>query len=133
MGCRAMVRCSEGTKMTGIRIAAALIVLALGACKQEPEAGPGLTFPEPGVVCDPTSGFCSDSYGISLGFSEIHLGKTAAYEAFVAKHSKDDYAMLETRNYRFSDGTNCDHVEMWCGDPVTGVANEKVSAALFAP
>ena len=116
-------------KLTGLF---ALPVLMIAACTEPSVADPALTFPETGVVCDPSAGFCSDKEGISLGFSEIHLGKTAAYRAFVDRYSKDDYASLEARSYKFSDGTYCDHVEMWCGDPATGEPNSKVAEALFA-
>lgn len=113
-------------------LAAALFMIAVG-CSEGSKAGPhDLRFPETGVVCDPAAGFCSDRQGISLGLSEVHLGKTAAYKAFIATHFLDDYKSPQPQNYRFSDGTLCDHVELWCGNAQTGEANEKVSAALFA-
>lgn len=116
-------------KLTGLL---ALQTLMIAACSESSVADPALTFPEKGVVCDPAAGFCSDREGISLGFSEIHLGRTAAYRAFVARYSKDDYASMEAQSYKFSDGTYCDHVEMWCGNPATGEPNTLVAEALFA-
>lgn len=116
--------------LTGL---AAIPAILLAACTLS--SGPGsakLTFPAKGVVCDPGAGFCSDRVGISLGISEAELGETDAYKAFIAKHSKDDFLSLQTQNYQFSDGTLCDHVEMWCGDPRTGEPNIRVAEALFA-
>lgn len=110
-----------------------LAAVPLAACNlSSAPVRAGLSYPEKGVVCDPSAGFCSDAFGISLGLSQVHLGHSGAYKAFIARYSKDDYAGLQTQNYQFSDGTLCDHVEMWCGDPQTGEPNNKVAEALFA-
>lgn len=109
-----------------------LCLAAMAGCEDEPVAGAKVVYsPEEGVVCDRAMGFCSDQEGISLGLSEAYLAGTAVHEAFLAQHAPSGYSTLETRNYRFSDGTYCDHAEKWCGDPATGTMHEEITKDLF--
>ena len=52
--------------------------------------------PEQGVICDKKSGFCSDSYGISLGMTKDFLGQKAADKFTKILSDKDFDATIYT-------------------------------------
>ncbi len=59
--------------------------------------------PERGIVCDKKSGFCADSYGISLGFTKEYLGQKQQ-DIWVKRITKD----FDTTAFTMSNGVFCD-------------------------
>ena len=66
--------------------------------------------PEQGVICDKKSGFCSDSYGISLGMTKDFLGQKAADKFTKILSDKDFDATI----YTMSNGLTCDTKKKIC-------------------
>ncbi len=66
--------------------------------------------PEQGVICDKKSGFCSDSYGISLGMTKDFLGQKAADKFTKILADKDFDATI----YAMSNGLYCDTNKKIC-------------------
>ncbi len=66
--------------------------------------------PEQGVICDKKSGFCSDSYGISLGMTKDFLGQKAADKFTKILSDKDFDATI----YTMSNGLTCDTKQKIC-------------------
>ena len=67
--------------------------------------------PEHGIICDKKAGFCVDSEGISMGFTEIYLGKAA-----VTKYMKmiEGIENMDSKNYTLSNGLSCDSTKRIC-------------------
>lgn len=65
--------------------------------------------PKAGVICDTKSKFCSDSNGISLGFTKEYLGEEASN--IWLKRLTDDF---DTTVYTLSDGIFCDTNQKFC-------------------
>ncbi len=66
--------------------------------------------PEQGVICDKKSGFCSDSYGISIGMTKDFLGQKAADKFTKILADKDFDATI----YTMSNGLTCDTKKKIC-------------------
>ena len=66
--------------------------------------------PEAGVICDKKSGFCSDSYGISIGMTKDFLGQKAA-DKFTKILSDKDF---DPTSYTMSNGLSCDTKKKIC-------------------
>lgn len=62
--------------------------------------------PEQGVICDKKAGFCSDSYGISLGMTKDFLGQKAADKWTKILSDKD----FDATSYTMSNGLSCDTI-----------------------
>ena len=66
--------------------------------------------PSKGVICDKKSGFCSDSYGISIGMTKDYLGQKAA-DKFTKILSEKDF---DATIYTMSNGLTCDTKKKIC-------------------
>lgn len=66
--------------------------------------------PEQGVICDKKSGFCSDSYGISIGMTKDFLGQKAANKWTKILSDKD----FDSTVYAMSNGLYCDTKQKIC-------------------
>ena len=66
--------------------------------------------PEQGVICDKKSGFCSDSYGISLGLTKDFLGQKAADKMTKILSDKD----FDATFYTMMNGLTCDTKKKIC-------------------
>jgi len=61
--------------MTKARIGELKHIIRRGGGTHAPSHHGSVYSPEQGVVCDKKAGFCTDSYGISLGFTKEFLGQ----------------------------------------------------------
>lgn len=66
--------------------------------------------PEQGVICDKKAGFCSDSYGISLGMTKDFLGQKAADKWTKILTDKD----FDATSYTMSNGLSCNTNKKIC-------------------
>ncbi len=66
--------------------------------------------PEQGVICDKKSGFCSDSFGISIAFTKEFLGQKQA-DKFTKILSDKDF---DATSYTMSNGLSCDTKKKVC-------------------
>jgi len=66
--------------------------------------------PEQGIICDKKSGFCSDSYGISIAFTKEFLGQKSA-DKFTKILSDKDF---DPTSYTMSNGLSCDTKKKIC-------------------
>ena len=66
--------------------------------------------PDQGVICDKKAGFCSDSYGISLGMTKEFLGEKAADKWTKILSDKD----FDATSYTMSNGLSCDTKQKIC-------------------
>lgn len=66
--------------------------------------------PDKGVICDKKAGFCSDSYGISLGMTKEYLGQKAADKWTKILSDKD----FDATSYTMSNGLSCDTNKKIC-------------------
>lgn len=66
--------------------------------------------PDKGVICDKKAGFCSDSYGISLGMTKEYLGESAANKTSKMLNSPD----FDASAFTLSNGLSCDTKRKEC-------------------
>lgn len=66
--------------------------------------------PEQGIICDKKAGFCSDSYGISIGFTKEYLGQIQA-DKWTDKLS-DKY--FDATYFTMSNGLTCETKKKIC-------------------
>jgi hypothetical protein len=59
--------------------------------------------PDQGVLCDRKSGFCADSAGVSMAFTEMFLGKKAAAKLLKVMGSDSDESV-----FTMSNGVHCE-------------------------
>jgi len=69
----------------------------------------GVFSPTQGIICDAKSGFCVDSYGISLGYTGSYLGKKN--QDIWAKKLSGDYITTE---FSFSNRVYCNTKQRIC-------------------
>ena len=60
--------------------------------------------PSKGVICDRKAGFCTDSYGISLGMTKEYLGARASKKWSRILNDRS----FDTKHFTFSNGVSCD-------------------------
>jgi len=65
--------------------------------------------PDQGVLCDRKSGFCADSTGISMAYTEQFLGKKAAAKLLKVMGTDSDMT-----TFTMSNGVNCALKEKKC-------------------
>jgi len=89
----------------------AIVALMIGVGSMANAKSQGSVYsPEQGVICDKKSGFCSDSYGISLGMTKDFLGQKAADKFTKILSDKDFDATI----YTMSNGLTCDTKQKIC-------------------
>ncbi|KYJ85715.1 YcgJ family protein [Sulfurovum riftiae] len=66
--------------------------------------------PDHGIICDKKSGFCVDSEGISMAFTEEYLGKKAA-DKF---RKMTEGVHMDMSSYTLSNGLSCDSKKRIC-------------------
>lgn len=83
--------------------------------------------PGQGIVCDKKSGFCADSYGISLGYTKEYLGQKN--QDIWAKRTSGDF---DTSAFTMSNGVFCDTNDGRCyTDKLKDDVDNHWSKALF--
>ena len=65
--------------------------------------------PSQGIICDKKSGFCADSYGISLGYTKEYLGQKN--QDIWTKRTSGDF---DTSVFTMSNGIFCDTNNKQC-------------------
>ncbi len=87
------------------------IVLIASLSNMVHAKSPGNVYsPEQGVICDKKAGFCSDSYGISLGITKDILGQKAEDKWSKILSDKD----FDSTSYTLSNGLSCDTNKKIC-------------------
>ena len=66
--------------------------------------------PNKGVICDKKSGFCTDSYGISLALTKEYLGQKHA-KTWEKRLSSDNF---DSTSFTMSNGLSCDTKKKVC-------------------
>ncbi|MGF1685434.1 YcgJ family protein [Photobacterium japonica] len=69
--------------------------------------------PDKGVICDKKAGFCVDSYGISMAFTQMFLGQ-AAQDNFMALIDEVGSKNFDTQRFSFSNNVYCDTEKKRC-------------------
>lgn len=88
-----------------VLLSAALPLLAQGVASAQPS---GLAYPQPGVVCDSVGRVCYDSYGPSIGITEINYGQRAA------DRLQRNLSQSNSRDFRLSTGQACNVARRLC-------------------
>ena len=68
-------------------------------------------YPQQGEVCDRVSHFCADRQGISMGLTELHLGKSAQDKL---QQAMGDGVGVHLDNYTLSNGVYCESKTHTC-------------------
>ncbi|CAI1965990.1 YcgJ family protein [Serratia marcescens] len=71
----------------------------------------GVFYPQQGEVCDRVSHFCADKQGISMGLTELHLGKSALDKL---QQSMGDGVGVHLDSYTLSNGVYCESKTQTC-------------------
>ena len=87
-----------------------IAITAIIACLSSFANANAVYSPEQGVICDKKSGFCSDSYGISLGLTKDFLGQKAADKMTKILSDKD----FDATFYTMMNGLTCDTKKKIC-------------------
>jgi len=66
--------------------------------------------PDRGVICDKKAGFCTDSYGISLGLTKEYIGSKAEAKWTKILSSND----FDSTAFTLSNGLSCDTKQKIC-------------------
>ncbi|PSW05615.1 YcgJ family protein [Photobacterium lipolyticum] len=69
--------------------------------------------PERGIICDERAGFCVDSFGISMAFTQQYLGDEAQ-AAMMKKINRVGSRNFDTTRYILSNGVYCDSFQRAC-------------------
>ncbi|PSU34953.1 YcgJ family protein [Photobacterium lutimaris] len=69
--------------------------------------------PDKGVICDRKAGFCVDSFGISMAFTEEYLG-VEAQEKMLEMINRIGSKNFDTTRYSFSNKVYCDSEQRAC-------------------
>jgi hypothetical protein len=91
--------------MNRIIAATAISMIASGAFAKSQT----IYSPDQGVLCDRKSGFCADSTGISMAFTEQFLGKKVAAKLMKTMGSDSDMT-----SFTMSNGVHCELKEKKC-------------------
>lgn len=92
---------------TAALVAIAIPLLAQGAATAQPT---GLAYPQQGVVCDSVGQVCYDSYGPSIGITQINYGQRAA------NNLQLNLSQTNNRDFRLSTGQACSVSQRLCWD-----------------
>lgn len=88
-----------------VALSVALPVLASGAALAQPS---GLSYPRPGEVCDAVGQVCYDSYGPSIGITQLNFGQSAA------DRLQYNLSKSSSRDFRLSTGQACSVSQRTC-------------------
>jgi len=89
----------------------AVTAIILGLSTVVNAKGQGKVYsPEQGIICDKKAGFCVDSEGISMGFTEEYLGKKAVNKFMKMTKGMD----MDMSSYTLSNGLSCDSKKHIC-------------------
>ncbi|MDX1300867.1 YcgJ family protein [Photobacterium sp.] len=69
--------------------------------------------PESGIICDKSAGFCVDTFGISMAFTQQYLGDEAQ-AAMMKKINRVGSRNFDATRYIFSNGVYCDSFQRAC-------------------
>jgi Fels-1 Prophage Protein-like len=92
-------------RSAAVLLTAALPLLAQGVAVGQPA---GLAYPQPGVVCDSVGRVCYDSYGPSIGITQINYGQRAA------DRLQRNLSQSNSRDFRLSTGQACNVAQRVC-------------------
>ncbi|MGF1887752.1 YcgJ family protein [Photobacterium profundum] len=77
------------------------------------ELAPNIYSPDKGVICDKKAGFCVDSFGISMAFTQEYLGDDAQKEMMKVIETVGT-KNFDTTRYSLSNGVYCDSLKQGC-------------------
>lgn len=77
--------------------------------------------PDDGVLCDRKSGFCADSEGVSMAYTEQYLGKKAAQKLMKIMGTDSDMS-----SFTMSNGMHCETREKNCTISKTNDSSDQV-------
>ncbi|PSV64797.1 hypothetical protein C9J48_01165 [Photobacterium profundum] len=77
------------------------------------ELAPNIYSPDKGVICDKKAGFCVDSFGISMAFTQEYLGDDAQKEMMKVIETVGT-KNFDTTRYSLSNGVYCDALKQGC-------------------
>jgi hypothetical protein len=86
-----------------------IICLFLTLIQTTAWAGQTIFSPDEGVLCDRKSGFCADSEGVSMAYTEQFLGKKAAAKLLKIMGTDSDQS-----SFTMSNGMHCETRERNC-------------------
>ncbi|MGF1868965.1 YcgJ family protein [Photobacterium indicum] len=92
---------------------ALLTILSGSVSAVATELTPHIYSPYKGVICDKKAGFCVDSYGISMAFTQEYLGDDAQKEIMKVIDSVGT-KNFDTTRYSLSNGVYCDSLKQGC-------------------
>lgn len=69
--------------------------------------------PAQGVLCDRTSSFCADEYGIAVGHTQVYLGKNAEQRLMATIHSAGE-GNFDFTSFTFSNGVHRETLARKC-------------------
>jgi hypothetical protein len=93
------------------KIAIVALVVSLSSVVHAKTHEAAVYSPEHGIVCDKKAGFCVDEEGISMGFTEIYLGKKAVKKFMKMTAGMKD---MDLKSYTLSNGLSCDSTKRIC-------------------
>lgn len=86
------------------------MAILLGASAWVSASTGNISFPDSGVICDKKAGYCADSMGISMGYTEQYLGKKAMEKLNKITRGPD----VNLQAFTLSNGAHCDAKEKQC-------------------
>jgi len=93
------------------KIAIVALIVSVSSVVQAKTQKAAVYSPEHGIICDKKAGFCVDSEGISMGFTEIYLGKKAVKKFMKMTAGIED---MNLKSYTLSNGLSCDSKKRIC-------------------
>lgn len=85
----------------------------LGSAWANTELAKNIYSPERGIICDKTAGFCVDSFGISMAFTQQYLGDDAQAR-MIKMIERAGSKNFDSTRYSFSNGVYCDSFQQAC-------------------
>ena len=87
-----------------------MVVIAVLLGTSVPVFAANIFFPANGVVCDKKAGYCADSQGLSLRYTERYLSKQARVKLDKITRGAD----VNLQEFTLSNGAHCDAKERLC-------------------
>lgn len=91
-----------------------------------------ITYPKPGgVICDRKSGFCADEQGVSVGITEMELGKQAS-KNLMDQINTVGIKDFDPTSFTMTGGLHCETKQKKCfTNKYDNVVEPKATKALF--